>query len=123
MIATEIGAGDGLGNQLFRYITLRCMALDHGMDWGIVGSETMANNMHSSCGLYFMDLDDHIKQFGALADKSRIIVNLKIQMDGIGMGIALLIDGFILLRGLITKLIKRFIGHHNHLTVKLAYLK
>lgn len=30
MIATEIGAGDGLGNQLFRYITLRCMALDHG---------------------------------------------------------------------------------------------
>ena len=57
MIATEIGAGDGLGNQLFRYITLRCMALDHGMDWGIVGSETMANNMHSSCGLYFMDLD------------------------------------------------------------------
>lgn len=22
MIATEIGAGDGLGNQLFRYITL-----------------------------------------------------------------------------------------------------
>ena len=73
--------------------------------------------------ILFMDLDDHIKQFGALADKSRIIVNLKIQMDGIGMGIALLIDGFILLRGLITKLIKRFIGHHNHLTAKLAYLK
>lgn len=57
MIATEIGFGDGLGNQLFRYITLRCMALDHQMEWGIVGSETMANNMHSSCGLYFMDLD------------------------------------------------------------------
>lgn len=57
MIATKIGAGDGLGNQLFRYITLRCMALDHDMEWGIVGSETMANNMHSSCGLYFMELD------------------------------------------------------------------
>lgn len=57
MIATEIGAGDGLGNQLFRYITLRCMALDHDMEWGVVGSETMANNIHSSCGLYFMELD------------------------------------------------------------------
>lgn len=76
MIATEIGAGDGLGNQLFRYITLRCMALDHSMEWGIVGSETMANNMHSSCGLYFMDLDygkpvctDSLKRYNEKEDR------------------------------------------------------
>ena len=76
MIATEVGAGDGLGNQLFRYVTLRCMALDHHMDWGIAGSETMANNMHSSCGLYFMDLDygkevpgDQMKRYNEKEDR------------------------------------------------------
>ena len=57
MIGTELLAGQGLGNQLFCYITTRCMALDHNLDFSILGSETVANNMHSSCGMYFMDLD------------------------------------------------------------------
>lgn len=57
MIGTEVTHGDGLGNQLFKCITARCIAKDRGEDFGILGKETFANNMHSSCGLYFMDLD------------------------------------------------------------------
>ena len=57
MIGTEVTHGDGLGNQLFRYVTARCIALDRGEEFGILGKETFANNMHSSCGLYFMNLD------------------------------------------------------------------
>ena len=57
MIGTKVTYGDGLGNQLFRYITARCIALDRGEAFGIIGKETFANNMHSSCGLYFMELD------------------------------------------------------------------
>lgn len=57
MIGTEVTHGDGLGNQLFRYITARCIAKDRREEFGVLGKETFANNMHSSCGLYFMDLD------------------------------------------------------------------
>lgn len=49
--------GQGLGNQLFCYITTRCIAIDNGLDFGILGRETVANNIHSDCGMYFMDLD------------------------------------------------------------------
>lgn len=57
MIGTRMTEGFGLGNQLFFYVTTRCTAIDRGVDFSILGSETMANNMHSDCGLYFMDLD------------------------------------------------------------------
>lgn len=57
MIGTEVTHGDGLGNQLFRYVTARCIAKERGEEFGVLGKETFANNMHSSCGLYFMDLD------------------------------------------------------------------
>ena len=57
MIGTEVTRGDGLGNQLFRYITARCIAKERGEEFAVLGRETFANNMHSDCGLYFMDLD------------------------------------------------------------------
>lgn len=57
MIGTEMTEGFGLGNQLFFYVTTRCIAKELGYDFSILGAETMANNMHSDCGLYFMDLD------------------------------------------------------------------
>ncbi|MCR5503126.1 MAG: glycosyl transferase [Lachnospiraceae bacterium] len=57
MIGTEIVKGQGLGNQLFCYISARCIALENGYEFAVLGRETMANNMHSDCGLYFMDLD------------------------------------------------------------------
>lgn len=57
MIGTQLTKGQGLGNQLFCYVTTRCIALDNGYDFSILGKDTMANNIHSDCGLYFMDLD------------------------------------------------------------------
>lgn len=57
VLATELLKGQGLGNQLFCYITTRCIALKNNCDFSILGGETLANNIHSQCGLYFMDLD------------------------------------------------------------------
>lgn len=57
MIGTELLKGQGLGNQLFCYVTTRCIAMDNGLEFSILGSETVANNIHSQCGMYFMDLD------------------------------------------------------------------
>ncbi len=64
MVGTELLKGQGLGNQLFCYVTTRCIAMKQGRDFSILGSDTLANNIHSSCGLYFMDLD-----FGVKAEK------------------------------------------------------
>ena len=57
MIGTELSKGQGLGNQLFCYITTRCIAMDMGVPFSILGGDTVANNIHSGCGMYFMDLD------------------------------------------------------------------
>lgn len=57
MLGTELLKGQGLGNQLFCYITTRCIAMDNQLPFSIMGSETVANNIHSDCGMYFMDLD------------------------------------------------------------------
>ena len=57
MLGTELLKGQGLGNQLFCYITTRCIAMDNHLPFSILGSETVANNIHSNCGMYFMDLD------------------------------------------------------------------
>ena len=57
MIGIETQAGFGLGNQLFFYVTARCLALDKGYRFSVLDPEHFANNMHSDCGLYFMDLD------------------------------------------------------------------
>lgn len=57
MIATILSKGQGLGNQLFCYVTLRAIAKKRNLDFSVIGGETLANNMHSDCGLYFMDLD------------------------------------------------------------------
>ena len=56
IIATELLKGQGLGNQLFCYITTRCIAMRNHCAYSILGGETLANNIHSQCGLYFMDL-------------------------------------------------------------------
>lgn len=64
MIGTELSKGQGLGNQLFCYITTRCIAMDMGVPFSILGGDTVANNIHSGCGMYFMDLD-----YGQIASK------------------------------------------------------
>ena len=57
MLGIEVQEGFGLGNQLFFYVTTRCLASDKGYGFSVLDPEHFANNMHSDCGLYFMDLD------------------------------------------------------------------
>ena len=57
MIGTEFIDGQGLGNQLFCYVTARAVALENGYEFGTAGQERFAVNIHSDRGMYFMDMD------------------------------------------------------------------
>lgn len=57
MIGTEFLKGQGLGNQLFCYVTARAIAEENGYEFGTAGQEIFAVNMHSDRGMYFMDVD------------------------------------------------------------------
>lgn len=57
MIGTEFLKGQGLGNQLFCYVTARVIAEKNGYEFGTAGQEIFAVNMHSDRGMYFMDVD------------------------------------------------------------------
>nr|WP_297763130.1 glycosyl transferase [uncultured Butyrivibrio sp.] len=57
MIGTELIKGYGLGNQLFFYITVRCLAREKNTEFGFVNPEQIGNVFHSNKGMYFMDID------------------------------------------------------------------
>lgn len=57
MLGTELLKGQGLGNQLFCYITTRCLALRNGYEFSILGREILGNDVYSRKGLYFMELE------------------------------------------------------------------
>lgn len=57
VIATELLKGQGLGNQLFCYVSTRCLALQQNAEFAILNKEILANNIHSNKGMYFMDID------------------------------------------------------------------
>lgn len=57
LIGTEFLDGQGLGNQLFCYVSARCIALDHHAAFCTAGQERLAVNIHSKKGLYFMRPD------------------------------------------------------------------
>lgn len=57
MIGTEFLQGQGLGNQLFCYVSARCIAADLGYEFGTAGQEQLAVNIHSKKGMYFMDME------------------------------------------------------------------
>lgn len=57
MIGTEFIKGQGLGNQLFAYVTARSIAEDKGVSFGTAGQDRMGVNIHSNRGMYFMDID------------------------------------------------------------------
>ena len=61
MIGTELLKGQGLGNQLFAYVTARAIAKERGCEFGICHPECLANNIHSNTGMYFMDIDTGIE--------------------------------------------------------------
>ncbi len=57
MIGTEFIDGQGLGNQLFCYVTARAIAEEKGCAFGTAGQERFAVNIHNDRGMYFMDVD------------------------------------------------------------------
>ena len=61
MIGTEFLKGQGLGNQLFCYVTARCIAKERGCEFGTAGQQQLAVNIHSKKGMYFMDMDLGVK--------------------------------------------------------------
>lgn len=58
MISTEILYGQGLGNQLACYVTVRTIASDKNFEFGIHDpNNCLGDKRYNSKGLYFMDLD------------------------------------------------------------------
>lgn len=51
MIAGIFHEGSGLGDQLFRYITVRTLAEEKGYDWGMIGLDNFKGD--------FLDIKDH----------------------------------------------------------------
>jgi len=68
MISTEMLYGQGLGNQLFCYISTRAIALDRGCEFGIHDpNNCIGDKRYNSKGMYFIDLD-----MGGKVDESKI---------------------------------------------------
>lgn len=57
MFGTEFIRGQGLGNQLFCYVSARCIAQKNNYDFGILNQNNFAMNIHNNKGMYFMDID------------------------------------------------------------------
>jgi hypothetical protein len=57
MLATKILNGQGIGNQLFCYVTTRSIAHDRGLEFGIKDSGWSGDKRYNQNGFYWMDLD------------------------------------------------------------------
>ncbi len=57
VIATELLEGQGLGNRLFAYVSIRSLAYLNGYDFCILNGELLADSHHMGSGAYFMDID------------------------------------------------------------------
>jgi hypothetical protein len=57
MLATEILKGQGIGNQLFCYVTTRSIAFDRGLEFGIKDSGWIGDKRYNQNGFYWMNLD------------------------------------------------------------------
>jgi len=58
VIATNILYGQGLGNQLYCYVSTRCIAMDNGYDFSINNPQgALGDPRFNSNGIYWMDLD------------------------------------------------------------------
>ena len=61
MLATNILYGQGLGNQLYCYVSTRCIAADRGYDFCINNPEgALGDPRFNSEGVYWMDLDNGV---------------------------------------------------------------
>lgn len=57
MLATEILNGQGIGNQLFCYVTTRSIAHDRGLKFGIKDIGWSGDKRYNKNGFYWMNLD------------------------------------------------------------------
>jgi hypothetical protein len=57
MLATEILKGQGIGNQLFCYVTVRSIAYDRGLDFGIKDIGWSGDKRYNESGFYWFNLD------------------------------------------------------------------
>ena len=57
IIATEMIKGQGLGNQLFCYVTTRCIALEKGYDFSILNGTLLTSNLMGADERQFMNPD------------------------------------------------------------------
>ena len=57
MLATEILNGQGIGNQLFCYVTTRSIAHDRGLEFGIKDTGWSGDKRYNQNGFYWFDLD------------------------------------------------------------------
>ena len=67
MLTSEFYYGQGLGNQLFVYVTTRAIAESKNYDFGFTGVENLGDKRYNNDGLYFLDLD-----LGKPVDQSKI---------------------------------------------------
>ena len=54
MLGIELLKGQGLGNQLFCYVTTSAIALENGSEFSVLGRETLVIIIHSDFVLNFM---------------------------------------------------------------------
>ena len=57
MLATEILNGQGIGNQLFCYVTTRSVAYDRGLEFGIKDTGWGGDKRYNQGGFYWFNLD------------------------------------------------------------------
>lgn len=57
MLATEILNGQGIGNQLFCYVTTRSIAHDRGLEFGVKDTGCSGDKRYNKNGFYWFDLD------------------------------------------------------------------
>ena len=57
MLATEILRGQGIGNQLFCYVTARSIAHTRGLDFGVKDTGWSGDKRYNQSGFYWFDLD------------------------------------------------------------------
>ena len=57
MLATEILRGQGIGNQLFCYVTARSIAHTRGLEFGVKDTGWSGDKRYNQSGFYWFDLD------------------------------------------------------------------
>lgn len=57
MIGIEFINGQGLGNQLLSYVSVKALAKKYGYEFGTASQDNFAMNIHNDKGMYFMDVD------------------------------------------------------------------